>query len=721
MSRFLYLIIVCAGLVCPFIAKAQQAAYPFRDVRLSADERLDNLVSLMTLEEKVNALSTQFGVPRLGIRNCGHAEGLHGLAYGGPSNWGSRNPTPSTIFPQAYGLGETWDEELVRKVAALEGYEDRYYFQSPKYLRGSLVMRAPNADLARDPRWGRTEESFGEDAFLVARLTVAFVKGLQGENPGYWQTAALMKHFLANSNEDGRDSSSSDISERLFREYYGYTFYKGIVEGGSRAYMASYNAVNGQPMTSNRDLLTGVSVNEWGNNGIICTDGGALGMLVADHKAYPTMAEGAAASIKAGITQFLDVSKPHVQEALRLNLLTEKDIDQAVRRNFFVALKLGFLDDGDPYAMIGVKDTIDPWTLKETGDFVREVTARSVVLLKNNRNLLPLQADKIRKIAVVGPYANEVIPDWYSGSSPYSVSIVQGIRNAVGANVEVVYSPANRMDAAVTAARDADVAIVVVGNHPNGGPNAGWAEARVMSDGREAVDRRALSTEQEELARVVFAANPNTVLVVNSSFPFAVNWSQEHLPAILHVTHSSQELGNGLADVIFGRYNPAGRTNQTWPASIEQLPPMMDYDLSHGRTYMYSKEKPLYPFGYGLSYTYFTYSNLRFSQAELERDGEVSVSVDVKNTGRMDGDEVVQLYVKHPNSKVERPIRQLKGFRRIHIPQGARSTVQIPLKAEDLAYWDEAQHRFVVEPGSIRIQIGASSADIRLEKPLMVK
>jgi beta-glucosidase len=533
-----------------------------------------------------------------------------------------------------------------------------------------------------------------------------------------------MKHFLANSNEDGRDSTSSNFNERLFREYYGYTFYKGITEGGSRAFMASYNAVNGQPMTNNYDLLTGVSVKEWGNNGIICTDGGALGMLVTAHKAYPSMAEAATASIKAGITQFLDINKPYVKEALRRGLLTEEDIDQAVKRNFYVALKLGLLDppsSNNPYVWIGVKDTIDPWMLQETKDFVREVTAKSVVLLKNERHFLPLNKQPIKKIAVVGPYANKVILDWYSGTPPYAVSILQGIRNAVGPGTEVIYSPYNQMDAAVNAAKDADVAIVVVGNHPYGGQDAKWAQAMVMSDGKEAVDRRALSIEQEELARVVFAANPNTVLVVNSSFPFAVNWSQEHLPAILHITHCSQELGNGLADVIFGRYNPAGRTNQTWPASIEQLPPMMDYNLSHGRTYMYMKEKPLYPFGFGLSYTTFSYSNLRFDQPFLSKDGDITVSVNIKNTGGMDGDEVLQLYVKYLDSKVERPLKQLKGFKRIHIPQGNQATVQIPLKAEDIAYWDEALHRFVVEAGAVRIQIGASSEDIRLEKTLQIK
>ncbi len=502
-----------------------QFQYPFQNTGLSDEERVDNLISLMTLEEKLNALGTQFGIPRLGIRNCGHVEGLHGLAYGGPSNWGSRSPVPTTIFPQAYGLGETWDVDLIRKVAEQESWENRYYFQSPKYLRGSLVLRAPNADLGRDPRWGRTEECFGEDAWLNSRMVVAFVKGLQGDDPKYWRTASLMKHFLANSNEDGRDSTSSNFDERLFREYYGYTFYKGITEGGSRAYMASYNAYNGIPMTVN-PVLKSITVNEWGNNGIICTDGGALALLYSAHKYFPSMAEAAAACVKAGIGQFLDNYKPSVKEALIKGLIREEDINSVLRGNFRVALKLGLLDETqeNPYSRIGVKDTIDPWTKPEVKQFVREVTAKSVVLLKNKNNVLPLDLKKVKSIAVIGPRADEVLLDWYSGTPPYRVSPLQGIKNACGPGTKVIYTDENRMDEAVKAAKSADVAIVVVGNNPVGAVNE-WKVSPVPSDGKEAVDRKSLSLEQEDLVKLVYQANPNTVLVLVSSFPFAINWS----------------------------------------------------------------------------------------------------------------------------------------------------------------------------------------------------
>ena len=718
--RILILLLLVQGMV------SAQTTFPFQNTALSDSERLDNLLSLMTIDEKVNALSTNLGVPRLGIRNTGHSEGLHGMALGGPANWGDFNTKvnpvtyPTTIFPQSYGLGETWDPDLIQQVADAEATEIRFYSQNPNLNKSGMVMRAPNADLARDPRWGRTEESYGEDAWLGARMTVAFVKGLQGANPRYWKSASLMKHFMANSNEDGRDSTSSNFDERLFREYYSFPFFKGITEGGSRAFMASYNAWNGVPMTIN-PVLKNVTRDEWGNNGIICTDGGALKLLVNAHKSFPTLTQGAAAVVKATVGQFLDTFKPSVYDALKTRLLTEKDIDNAIRGNFLVALRLGLLDADQtkvPYAGIGVTDTVSPWLKPETRNLVRTVTAKSVVLLKNTTNLLPFNKTGIKSIAVIGPRANEVLLDWYSGTPPYAVTILKGIRNAVGKEVEVYYAPSDEMDLATIAARKADVAIVCVGNHPYG-TNAGWMVSPVPSDGREGVYRKAITLEQEDLVKVVAQANPRTVMVLVSNFPFAINWSQENVPAIVHVTNNSQELGNGLADVLFGKVNPAGRTTQTWVKSITDLPPMMDYDIRHGRTYQYFKGKPLYPFGFGLSYTSFSYSGLKTSKTTLS--DSLHVSVQVKNTGKRDGEEVVQLYLAYPGSTVERPIKQLKGFKRVFVPAGKTITVDIPLKAQDLAYWNVEKHAFTVEKGKVKVMVGSSSADIRLSTTIQVQ
>lgn len=716
--------ILSAGLL------SAQYIYPFQNTVLSDDERLDNLLSLMTIDEKINALSTDLGVPRLGIRPTGHSEGLHGLALGGSGNWGGfkmvnyqRVPDiyPTTTFPQAYGLGETWDTELIRKVADIESTEIRYYAQNDRYQKRGLVMRAPNADLARDPRWGRTEESFGEDPHLVAKMTVAFVKGLQGDDPRYWKSASLMKHFLANSNEAGRDSTSSDFDNRLFQEYYAYPFRIGIEEGGSQAFMAAYNSWNGIPMTVH-PVMEKIR-KEWNMKGIICTDGGALSLLVSSHKAYTNHTEGAVAVVKAGVGQFLDNYKPYIYEALEQGMLTEKDIDQTIRSNYYVALRLGLLDgtqDNVPYAYIGVTDTVSPWNKKEVQEFVRLVTAKSVVLLKNEKKFLPLDKNKIKSIAVIGPRADEVLLDWYSGTPPYAVTILQGIKNAVGPGVKVYYEAADEMDKAAIAARKADVAIVCIGNHVYG-TDPKWKYAPVPSDGREAVDRRALTLEQEDLAKVVHKANPNTILALVSSFPFSINWSQENLPAILHISHNSQELGNGLADVIFGDLNPAGRTNQTWVKSIADLPPMMDYDIRNGRTYMYAKEKPLYPFGYGLSYTKFSYSGITLSSSILSEGKEVKVSFNISNTGDRDGEEVAQLYVSFSQSKVVRPVKQLKGFKRIMIKKGETQTVELTLSADELAYWDNDKDVYVIEPGTVNIMVGASSDDIRQTKKIQIK
>ena len=283
------------------------------------------------------------------------------------------------------------------------------------------------------------------------------------------------------------------------------------------------------------------------------------------------------------------------------------------------------------------------------------------------------------------------------------------------------YAANNDGDAAVKLARVSDVAIVCVGNHPNGGFDTVWAKVSAPSEGREAVDRQSITLEQEELIKQVYEANPKTIVVLISSFPYALNWTQQNVPAIVHLTHNSQEEGNAVADVLFGEYNPAGRLVQTWPKSLEQLPPMMDYDIRNGRTYMYFKGEPLYPFGYGLSYTTFAYSNLRTSSDSIPSTGALTVSFTLRNTGKRAGEEVVQMYVKHLQSAVARPEKELKAFKRIALKPGQTQDVTLTLKADQLAYWNVDKHNFVVEPGKIQILIGASSADVKLTRTIRVK
>lgn len=685
----------------------------FNDPAINEEQRLDDLIARMTLDEKVDALGNNTQVPRLGIQASGSVEGLHGIVLGGPT-YGDRANTPTTGFPQAYGLGETWDTDLLHRVATYISTENRYLFQNAKYRKSGLIMWTPNVDLGRDPRWGRTEECYGEDAFLTSRLAVAFIKGIQGDHPKYWRNASLMKHFLSNSNEYGRTFSSSNYSDKLFREYYAYPFYKGVTEGGSQALMTAYNAYNGTPCIMH-PVLRNIVMKEWGLNGTLLTDGGAFRLLLSDHKRFDNdRAAAAAACIKAGITKFLDEYKDAVYEALHRKLISVEDIEKTIRGNLRISLKLGLLDhaEDNPYAAIGVTDTIAPWSKPETKALVREATLKSIVLLKNQDHLLPLDRHKIKKIAVIGQRATEVLQDWYAGKPFYTVNVLDAIREEAGNDIEVRYVKTNRMDSARTVAAWADVAIVCVGNHPT--CNAGWEQAPVISEGKEAVDRQSLQLDQEDLLLQVAQTNPNTIGVLISSFPYAINRANQTVPALLHLTQCSQELGHAVSDVIFGHYNPAGRLTQTWVKNITDLPHMMDYDITHGRTYMYFKEKPLYPFGYGLSYTRFNYSGTTLNDRVIERGDTLRVCFNLKNSGDMDGDEVVQLYVSARKHTDKDPIKQLKAFQRISLRKGETKKVELTVPYTELQVWDEKQSRFILPDKEMTLEIGASSSDIRL-------
>jgi beta-glucosidase len=703
--------------------QAHTQTYPFQNPGLTEDERIRNLISLMTIDEKINCLSPGIAVPRLGIKGTHPVEGLHGLAYSGPANWAVKGAkaSPTTTFPQAIGLAEMWDPDMIQKVADWEATESRYLAQNKNFGIAGLIVFAPNADMGRDIRWGRTEECYGEDPFLTGALVASYVKGLQGNNPVYWKASSLMKHFLANSNENNRSYNSSDFDERLFREYYSYGFYKGVTEGGSQAFMAAYNKYNGIPCAVN-PVLRQVTMKDWGLRGIISTDGGGFKQLVNTHAYYPSLPVAAAQCIKAGITMFLDDYRASVKEAFDKGLVTEKEIEDAIYGNFRVILKLGFLDNSpkNPYSEIGIKDTIAPWTKPEASELVRNATEKSIVLLKNENMLLPLEKDKIKSIAVIGPSANSVISDWYSGTPPYKISILKGIKNALGDNVIIRYAASNKADSAIIAAKASDVAIVCIGNNPLS-YGLGWGQNHVASDGREDVDRQAITIEQEDLVRLVLAVNPKTILVMVSSFPYAINWSKEHVPAILHVSQSSQEMGSALANVILGKVSPAGRLVQTWITSIDQLPPILDYNIRNGRTYMYVKNKPLYPFGYGLTYTNFAYSGLKADKSIIKADDVVNLKFDLKNTGNFDSDEVTQLYVSFPDSRIDRPRIALKGFKRVFVAKGESVQVNLGIKASDLTYWDTEKQTFVLEKGKIDFFIGSSSEDSKLHGELVVK
>jgi beta-glucosidase len=452
------------------------------------------------------------------------------------------------------------------------------------------------------------------------------------------------------------------------------------------------------------------------------TDAGSLGNLVRAFNYYPDNTVATAECVKAGISVFLD--QPYVaglKDALDKKLVTVEDIERNIKGNFRMRMRLGEFDPPEMVSYNKIAGTEEPWYGEKNKAIARKATQESIVLLKNANNLLPLDKASVKSIAVVGPLGNDVLVDWYGGIPPYTVSPLEGIKAKVGPGVRVRYiaDNSNNQDAA-NIAKESDVVVVFIGNKPTClGPFGGQCPP---SEGKEAVDRKAIELDpaQNQLVQAMVRANPKTIVVLKSSFPYSMNAVQQAAPAILHMAHSGQEEGNGLADVLFGDYNPAGRLVVTWPKSMEDLPDMMDYDIRKGRTYMYSKAEPQYPFGYGLSYTTFEYSNLKTSADAVPGKGEITVSVDVKNTGKRAGDEVVQLYVKYQGSSVERPIKQLRGFERVTIGPNQTRTVKIPLKGIDLAYWNADKHSFVVEAGKVDILIGASSADVKVQKTVGV-
>lgn len=727
-----------ALLLAPAALHAQDYEYPFRNPDLPEEERLDNAVSLMTVDEKISTIVGQ-GVPRLGIANPGSTEAIHGIVRGGsnqlpnlgfagqfqmPAPQGNNRqqgapqlpPPPrmvnSTAFPQAYGIGETWDREMAYIVGDVMSREARYYSQ--KNERNCLILWAPNADLARDPRWGRTEESFGEDPYLAGAMVAAEVKGIQGDDPVYWRGAALMKHFLANSNEDNRYGTDSRFDEELFRDYYSYAFWKGA-QAGSKSVMTAYNRYNGVPCEANpfiKDILD----KEWGMDGTIVNDAGALRFMVSAHKYAQDINEAIGMSLEAGLTRFIDSNFQQVKTAYEAGFISDELLDARTKANLRTMLKLGLMDDACPFNEMDFGETA-PWETREFKDKARLVTQKSVVLLKNEGGLLPLDKKKVKKIAVLGNRAEEVLKDWYGALPAYAVSPLDGIRAAVeGEDVEVRFQRWDSDGTAQEVAKWADVCIVCVGNHPATSPDWGqmsiqapWAMGTVAGDGREALDRRSIQLETEDLIKVVWQANHNVVVALISSFPYAINWTAAHVPAIVHITQCSQELGNGLADVIFGDYNPAGRTTQTWVGDILDLPNLLDYDIRNGRTYMYFKGKPIFPFGYGLSYTTFKYSRLKVEK----KDGNCIFRFNLKNTGTRDGEEVVQLYARFKDDKAA---KRLRGFERVAVKAGETVPVEIVVPYDDFKLWDSGKHAFDFRKGKVKVMIGAYSEDIRLKK-----
>ncbi|MCL5005615.1 MAG: glycoside hydrolase family 3 C-terminal domain-containing protein [Acidobacteria bacterium] len=685
----------------------------------NARKRAAALVAQMTLEEKIS----QFGstgpvpaIPRLHVPAFKYygGEALHGLSIGPVG--------PVTSFPLPLAMGCSWNRSLVERV--FTAVSDEIWAWHKKNGLSQPMFSPPTVNMgARDPRWGRIAENYSEDPYLIGQMAIYTIHGMQGCDRRYLKAIACAKHFIGNDTEDDRYWTSATIDPRSFWEYYTRGFEACVREGHVFTVMSSYNAMNGIPTTASRFLLTDLLRERWGFRGYVVSDCDAVHGICHSHYFVPTYVEAAALAVNAGCDiDCGDTLQKYLGEAVGKMLVSESTLDHSLIRSYTGRFLLGEFDPPEqvPYSKIPISCLESP----AHRQLAREAARQSIVLFKNEEHTLPLDKSRLKKLAVIGPMAAVCHLGNYSGKPDFLVSPLQGIKEylgAAGGSTEVTYAlgcsvigekQAAQFAEAVQAAREAEVALVFVGD-----------DQQVDRESHDRISYIHLPGAQHELVQAVYAANPRTILVISSNCPVAVNWEQEHLPAIVGGMFLGEQQGNALADVLFGDYNPGGKLNTTWYRSLDNMPSFRDYNIRHGRTYMYFRGRPLYPFGHGLSYTTFRYGNLQLSGKTLAAGGKVTISLEVTNTGDREGDEVVQLYVHCEGSKVERPLKQLVNFERVHLKRGETRTVSFELAHADraLQYWDESKYEFVVEPGTVDILVGASSADIRLKGAVQLK
>jgi beta-glucosidase len=638
------------------------------------------------------------------------------------------------MFPVSIAMAATWDTDLLHQEAITISDEARAIYnlwhQQPdiKAQHKGLIYRAPVINISRNPYWGRIEECYGEDPFLTGRLAVAYVTGLQGDDPKCLKLASTLKHYAVNNVEKNRQSLSATVDERMLHEYWLPHFRDAIVEGHAQSVMASYNAINGVPNNMNPLMLTEILKKQWGFDGFVVSDLGGVDTMVKGHeKGKMTYEEAVARSINAGCDFSDKEFMTYIPAAVKQGLLTEARLDEAVYRVMRDRFRLGEFDPADsvPFSKISPDVICSP----AHRALALKAAQESIVLLTNKDHILPLDKSKLKTIAVIGPQAETFISGGYSGRAKDPVTPLKGLKNRAAPGTEFLYAigaeitpprpargqnpppPFNKEEElrkAADAAKKADVAIVYVGTN-----------REIEAEGR---DRTALTLpgNQEDLIKTVVAANPRTIVVMMNAGPLTVPSVKENAAALVEAWWTGEEGGNAIADILFGNVNPAGRLPYTVYASAAQVPPQDQYDVTQGFTYMYLSGEPLFPFGHGLSYTTFDYSKLTLSQNKIDPAGKITVSIDVKNTGDKPGDEVVQLYVHQQNSSVKRPTRELRGFQRTNLKPGEIRTLTFALPAQKLAFYDIGAHAFVVPPGTFDIMVGSSSGDIRARTQLEV-
>jgi len=694
----------------------------FRNPALAADVRADALISQMTLEEKASQLGHDSpAIARLGIPAYNWwSEGLHGVARAGIA----------TVFPQAIGLAATWDVPLMHRTATIIGTEFRAKYAATLHPDGSsdwyrgLTVWSPNINIFRDPRWGRGQETYGEDPYLTSQLGIAFITGLQGNDPKYLQTIATSKHFAVHSGpETTRHEADVTVSRHDLEDTYLPAFRATVIEGKVHSVMCAYNALDGAPACTSPMLLQQHLRKDWGFKGYVVSDCGAAADIYLPpgegHHYAPNPSVAVADAFKAGMDiicgdyrNHWNTEKDAIVGAVREHLLPEPVLDRALRRLITARIELGQFDPPaeNPFAKTSPSQNDTP----AHHEAALRVSEESLVLLRNSGGFLPLRHSPAR-IAVIGPNADslDALEGNYNGTPSHPVTVLAGIRHRFP-QAQVTYvegtgligaatsaSPASSPELAVEAARGADLVVFVGGLSPR----IEGEEMKIEAEGFSGGDRTLidLPAPQRQLLQRVQATGKPLVLVLLNGSALAVNWADSHVPAIIEAWYPGQAGGTAVAALLAGDFSPAGRLPVTFYKSVDQLPPFSDYSMAN-RTYRYFKGEPLYPFGYGLSYTRFTYRNPRVSATSVAPDGEVKLSVDVTNSGERGGDEVVQLYLTHPGVPGA-PIRSLGGFQRIHLARGATKSVEFNLRGRSLGIVDpEGRHRIV--PGDVEAWIG---------------
>ncbi len=686
------------------VATAQETPI-WKDSSKSFDERVEDLLPRLSIEEKLRYFSSDIPASvGLGIPSyMWYAEALHGvLSFG------------CTSFPQNNAMGSTWDRDLLFDVASAVSDEVRALHSAG---RSQVMIYSPTVNMARDPRWGRNEECYSEDPYQMAEMAKMYIRGMQGTHPKYLKTVCTVKHYAANNVENKREMRQSNIDERDMREYYLPAYKACIVEERAAGVMSALNGVNGIPCSAHEWLLTDVLRDEWGFEGYVVADWGAVGGVSRLQHAAETNAEGSVMALRAGCDQecFRPNESPMVQgltEAYNNGDVTEEELDVALRRLLKLRFQVnGFwLDDECPY-------NNTPMSVVESQknkDLALKAAEKSIVLLKNQDNVLPL-SDQIKSVAVVGPFADRCWLGIYSGRPSKTISPLQGIKDRFDGEVYYEAGCAVNekgddidMSKAIAAAQKSDVVIAFVGNDD--------------STSTENNDRESLSLpgRQQQLLDELCKVNKKVIVVIVPSGATTIGAAQQNAEGIICGWANGQEQGTAIAKVLFGDVNPGGKLSTTWFAADSDLPDINDYNIRNNRTYMYFDGKPLYPFGYGLSYTTFEMSNLKLSSSKLKRNGVMSVTVDVTNNGKVAGDEVVQLYIKDNASPSFEASKMLRGFERVTLKSGETKSVTMELTYDNFSHWSIDKEDFVVTKGDYEILVGNSSASTPLKAEVRI-